>query len=213
MKRVLFQGDSITDCGRNGSDFYDVGKGYPYLAKADFEFEHGRDFEIINRGVSGNRIVDLIARIKFDIINLKPDYISILIGVNDVWHEIAFENGVDTADFEFYYDRLITIIKEKLPNIKIAIIEPFVLEGPATCNTEEIPDKFERFKKDVAEKAAVAKKIAEKHSLAFIPLQEEKSAAAGKIGLDMITRDGVHPNVTGHLVSKNQWMKWFNSNI
>ncbi len=213
MKRVLFQGDSITDCGRNRNDFYGMGNGYPYLAKGELNLEFGDEYEVINRGISGNRITDLIARIKVDFINLKPDYLSILIGINDIWHEIGSKNGVDTKDFEFYYDHLLTILKEKLPKTKIAIMEPYVFENTATCNTEEVPDRWDRFKKGAEERAAVAKKLANKHGLPFIPLQDELQKAVDKVGVNYITADGVHPQVAGHIVIKNQWMKWFKEAI
>lgn len=99
-KRILFQGDSITDCGRVRDDFYDLGNGYPNLVTAMLGTDHPDEYEFVNRGISGNRIVDLYARIKIDFINLKPDYASIYIGVNDTWHEISRENGVDTEKFE-----------------------------------------------------------------------------------------------------------------
>ena len=95
MKTVLFQGDSITDCYRSSEDFDLVGCGYPLLVKAKLGFERPNEFNFQNRGICGDRIVDLYARIKSDIINLKPDYMSILIGVNDVWHEMDYNNGVD----------------------------------------------------------------------------------------------------------------------
>ena len=214
MKRVLFQGDSITDCGRNRNDFYGMGNGYPYLAKGEIELEFGEEYEVLNRGVSGNRITDLIARIKCDILNLNPDYMSILIGINDIWHDLGgWPNGVDTEDFEFYYDHLLTVLKTKIPHTKIAIMEPYVFENEATRNTERIPDKWERFKKGAEERAAVAKKLAEKHGLAFIPLQEELNKAVERIGVNKVTADGVHPAVAGHIVIKNQWMKWFKEAI
>ena len=102
-KRILFQGDSITDCGRARDSFYDLGNGYANLVKASLGTDHPAEYEFINRGVGGNRIVDLYARIKADFINLKPDYASIYIGVNDAWHEISSRNGVDTEKFEKIY--------------------------------------------------------------------------------------------------------------
>lgn len=110
-KRILFQGDSITDCGRHRDQFHDLGRGYPHLIKAGLGLDCPGDYEFINRGISGNRIVDLYARIKCDFINLQPDYASIYIGVNDTWHEIASQNGVDTAKFEKIYEMLIDEIQ------------------------------------------------------------------------------------------------------
>ena len=139
MKTILFQGDSITDCGRSKQGGIRMGEGYAMLVKTYLAFENPNEYEFYNRGISGNRIVDVYARIKSDIINLKPDYMSLLIGVNDVWHEIEAQNGVDADKFEKIYCMLIEEIKAALPDIKLMILEPFCLRGPATDNTEEKP--------------------------------------------------------------------------
>ena len=122
MKTILFQGDSITDCGWDRKDPLSLGIGYARLVAAELGFENPSEYTFYNRGISGNRIVDVYARMKADITNLKPDYMSILIGVNDVWHEIAHQNGVAAEKFEKIYDMLIAEILEVLPNIKIMII-------------------------------------------------------------------------------------------
>lgn len=208
-KRILFQGDSITDCGRKRDEFFNMGDGYPYLVKGKLGVEFPNEYEYVNRGISGNRIVDLYARIKADFINLKPDYASIYIGVNDTWHEIMSENGVDTAKFEKIYTMLIDEIKEACPDTKLMIISPFVIEGRSTCNNEEMPDRFDRFKADVAEKAAVSKKIAEKYNLPLIELQPAFDEACKKAEPSYWTYDGVHPTVCGHEIIKNLWLKVF----
>lgn len=205
----MFQGDSITDCGRNRVDFYSVGNGYPNLVKATLGYDNAGEYEFINKGVSGDRIVDLYARIKCDFINLKPDYASIFIGVNDAWHEINWQNGVGTEKFERIYTMLIEEIKETCPKTKLIIIAPYVLRGTATQNTEEIPDKWERFKKDVSEKAEVAKKIAEKYNLPLIELQPEFDKACEKAAAEYWTKDGVHPTECGHEIIKRLWLKAF----
>lgn len=207
--KILFQGDSITDCGRNRADNGSMGLGYPLLVKSKLSLSQGEDLEFVNRGISGNRIADLYARIKMDIINLAPDYMSILIGVNDVWHELDWQNGADNDEFFFLYDRLITKVKEALPNIKIAILEPFVLEGPATADRPQMPNRFVQFQKGVAEKAAVAQKVAEKHHLPFIPLQEPFNQAAARLGASVLTPDGVHPHPAGHQLIADAWLETF----
>lgn len=209
-KRILFQGDSITDCGRNRDDFYGMGNGYANLVKASLGMDCPGEYEYINRGISGNRIVDLYARIKSGFINLAPDYASIYIGVNDTWHEISVRNGVDTEKFEKIYTMLIDEIKAACPATKLIIIAPYVLEGSATCNTEEIPDRLERFKKDVAEKAVVAKRIAEKYSLQLIELQPAFDEACTKAPAEYWARDGVHPTACGHEIIKRLWIEAFN---
>lgn len=124
--KILFQGDSITDACRDRENDDIIGVGYPLLVKAKFGFEFPGKYEFVNKGISGNRIVDVYARIKRDIINLKPDIMSVLVGVNDVWHEVAVQNGVDADKYFKIYDMLISEIKDALPNIKIMIMEPFV---------------------------------------------------------------------------------------
>ena len=208
-KLILFQGDSITDCGRNRGDFYGMGDGYANLVKASLGMDHPNEYEFINRGVSGNRVVDLYARIKSDFINLNPDYASIYIGVNDTWHEIAWENGVDTEKFEKIYTMLIDEIKTACPKTQLIIIAPFVLEGAATCNTEEIPNRLQRFQIDVAQKAAVAKKIAERYNLPLIELQPAFDEASTKAPPKYWTADGVHPTACGHEIIKRLWIETF----
>ena len=208
-KTILFQGDSITDAGRSRENDSWLGTGYPYLVKGQLGYDNPGEYTIYNRGISGNRIVDLYARIKADILNLKPDYMSILIGVNDVWHELEAQNGVSDAKFEKFYCMLIEEVLEELPNLKIMIMEPFVLEGSGTTSTEEMPQKWELFYKDVRGKAAIAKKVAEKYNLAFIPLQDKFNAATEKVEVSYVLEDGVHPTVVGHTLLKTEWMKKF----
>ena len=207
-KVILFQGDSITDCGRDRKVGGSLGNGYPRYVSADLGFENPGEYEFLNRGISGNRIVDLYARIKLDIINLKPDYMSILIGVNDVWHEVARQNGVDTEKYEKIYSMLIEEIKEALPDIKIMIMEPFVLNDTGTCNDEEHPDRWDYFRREVEAKAAVARRIADKYGLTFIPLQA-KLDEMDKVAPCYWTNEGVHPTVFGHELITREWLAAF----
>ncbi len=209
MKKILFFGDSITDCGRDYKDVNNAGRGYALLVKSALGYEHPGEYEFINTGVSGNRIVDLYAAIKARFINHKPDYASILIGVNDVWHEIGSNNGVDTAKFEKFYSMLIEEIKEALPDIKIIILEPFVLEGPATTPTETCPNKWEYFKTEVPLRAAAAKRVAEKYGLKFVELQKLFDDACKTAPATYWLADGVHPTSAGHELIKREWIKAF----
>ena len=210
MKKViLFQGDSITDAGRNYQDDKGIGNGYPYLVTSELGCERPDEFTFINRGISGNRVVDLYARIKADIINVKPDYMSILIGVNDVWHEIEADNGVADAKFEKIYCMLIEEILEELPNLKIMIMEPFVLEACSTTSIPEKPNRWEDFYSGVRAKAAIAKKVAEKYNLPFVTLQDKFDAAGEKAENSYWLIDGVHPTGMGHNVIKKAWLEQF----
>jgi len=206
MKTILFQGDSITDASRSREDDNKLGLGYPTLVKGILGFEEPGAYTFYNRGISGNRIVDLYARIKMDLINLKPDVVSILIGVNDVWHDISKENGVDAEKYYKIYSMLIEEVKEALPDIKIMILEPFVLKGSAT---EEAWDCFER---EVHKRAEKAKAIAEKYNLTYIPLQEHFDEALKFCPADYWLRDGVHPTTMGHELIKREWIKAYKKN-
>ena len=209
-KVILFQGDSITDCGRNREDIASTGVGYVHMVKGQLGCEYPGEYEFVNKGISGNRIVDVYARIKADIINLKPDYMSLLIGVNDVWHELGgFHNGVSAEKFEKIYNMLITEILDELPDIKILIMEPFVLEASATVATEVEPERWEYFRTEVPKRAAVAKRIAEKYNLPFVALQDIFDDACKQASASYWLSDGVHPTPMGHWLIKNEWIKAF----
>ncbi len=134
---------------------------------------------------------------------------SILIGVNDVWHELDYNNGVDADKFEKIYSMLIEEIKEALPEVKIMILEPFCLEGSGTMNTEELPGKWNYFRTEVQKRAEKAKIVADKFNLPFILLQDKFDALAEKAENSYWLADGVHPTAMGHEVLKREWLKAF----
>ena len=204
MKTILFQGDSITDAGRETTEHLHLGLGYPTLVEAQLGFDYPNEYQFHNRGISGNRIVDVYARIKQDIINLKPDIMSILIGVNDVWHEVSYENGVDADKFYKIYSMLIEEVKAALPDIKIIIFEPFVLKGSAT---EEAIDVFGI---EVKKRGEKAREIANNYNLKFVSLQDKFDAASKKAPNEYWLKDGVHPTRAGHELIKREWLKAFN---
>ena len=203
MKKILFQGDSISDAGRSRDDDNYMGVGYPTLVAGTLGADRPAEFEYINRGISGNRVVDLYARIKADIINLQPDYMSILIGINDVWHEIGNKNGVSAEKYEKIYNMLIEEIKEALPDIKIMILEPFVLKASGT------EEHWEYFRAEAEKRAECAKRVAQKNNLVFVPLMEVFDNAAKSASNDYWLIDGVHPTDMGHELIKREWIKAF----
>ncbi len=203
--KILFQGDSITDAGRARDNDHNFGVGYPLLVKASLGFETPGKYEFFNRGISGNRVVDIYARIKNDIINLNPDVMSILIGVNDVWHEFSSENGIDADKYFKIYDMLIEEVKNALPSIRIMILEPFVLKGRAT------EEKWDCFNLEVKKRAEMAKKIAQKYNLPYIQLQEGFDKLSENVDKSYWLEDGVHPTAMGHEYIKKEWIKAFKS--
>ena len=135
--KILFLGDSITDMHRNRETefFYDsYGFAYPLFVEGELAIKYPKQFEVLNKGISGNRVVDLYSRIKIDCWNHKPDVVSIFIGVNDVWHGLfeGIGNGVDIERFEKVYRMLIDDTKKALPCAKFILVAPFFLEGSAT---------------------------------------------------------------------------------
>ena len=209
MMKVLFFGDSMTDAERNRNTdgmLSSYGHGFVKFIAGDLLLENPSGYEICNRGISGNRIVDLYARVKADCWNLQPDVLNVLIGVNDIWHEVNYENGVDVERFEKVYRMLIEDTQKRLPNVKIVLCEPFMLKGTATeCAYEQFLQVYEY--------AKVVKKLAEEYGLFFLPLQEKLSQAAEKTEGAHYLSDGVHPSVAGAKLIADEWLKLFKTKI
>lgn len=206
---ILFQGDSITDARRDRENDRFAGNGYPTLVAGRLGYEAPGQYAFLNRGIGGNRVVDLYARIKADIINLRPDWVSVLIGINDVWHEIGRQNGVAADKYERLYDMLLEEIRQALPEVKLMVLEPFVLPGDATDSTPEAPRRWETFHREVALRAAAAQRVARKHHACFVPLQARFDAASARGGRGYWLMDGVHPTAMGHELIARAWMEAF----
>lgn len=203
MKTFLFQGDSITDAGRDNEnqDNFGLGCGYAFLLAADIEKNRKGEIKFLNRGKSGDRITDVYARIKEDIINIKPDFMSILIGVNDVSHELTQGCGVTPEKFNKIYNLLIEEIKEALPEIKIIILEPFVLKGSATN------ELWEQFNCEVRKLAIISEKVAKQYKIKFVPLQNKFDDASSDGDTRYWSVDGIHPTSAGHQIIKEELKK------
>lgn len=208
MKTILFQGDSITDGMRPWEDQDQkktLGLGYTTLIGSELSLEHPGEYRFYNRGICGNRIVDLYSRIKSDMINLKPDVMSILVGVNDVWHEYMFANGISAEKFHKVYAMLIEELQAALPATKIMLMEPFVLEGEGTR------EHWNDFRAEVELRAKMAKEIADCYHLTWIPLQAQFDEAAKIQPVEYWLYDGVHPTMAGSEIIKRAWLRAFNT--
>ncbi len=203
MAKILFQGDSITDAGRSRTDDNNKGLGYPLLVTAKLGYENPGVYEFVNRGISGNRSIDLCARVKADFINLAPDYMSLLIGVNDVWHEFGSKNGVSAEKFERNLTMLFDDIFEALPDLKVMMLEPFVLKASATEGA------WEEFSSEVALRAEVVKRLCKKYGMKFVPLQEKFDEACKSAPESYWAADGVHPTPCGHELIAKAWLEAF----
>lgn len=200
---VLFQGDSITDCGRNrGQENPNTGLGGGYAARLAgdlLDARPGLGLRFYNRGISGNRVVDLYARWRVDAINLRPDLISILIGVNDTWHGFKQDNGVEVDRYARIYRMLLDYTRECLPEARLVIMEPFVLP----VGVVEPP-----WEEEMRARRDAVRSIAEEYGAVFVPLQEPFEAAARRGGGPAHwLGDGVHPTPAGHALIAREWRR------
>lgn len=189
MKKIklLFQGDSITDMGRDYSDYHNLGPGYPKYATEGLKNKFPDvDFEFINLGISGNQTKDLIPRLQKDFIDIQPDIVSILIGINDVWHYSEGRKWLPDEVFEERYRTILNSIKEQT-NAKIMIMEPFLIP---------IEDK-QFFRENLAPKIEIIRKLAREYADVYLPTDGLLQSAF--IGDDPLSyaNDGVHPTEKG----------------
>lgn len=194
MKTILFQGDSLTDSVRNRDNDRHLGQGYVSMTAGELGVLYPGKFRFLNRGVGGDRTVDLLARWKKDCINLHPDYLTILIGVNDVSHELAYENGVSAPLFRQLYKNLLDMAFESNPDMKIIVMTPFILHGGLTdCY-------FEPFWNELLIREKIICSIAEEYKLPCINLRELVAEKCLPYAPDEYwSIDGMHPAVSGHM--------------
>ena len=193
MKKItlVFQGDSITDAGRDKRNYHDMGRGYPlyasqHLAEANPDVE----FEFINFGISGNRTSQLFDRLYEDALVFEPDVISILIGVNDVWHRFGGHKIATTdAQLELNYRCILERIRRET-NAKIVMLTPFLLDK----------EPFEGMREEVVRVQAIVKRLAEEFADVYIPLDEHFEEALKTQPEPLYySGDGVHPNDNGRM--------------
>ena len=185
--KILFQGDSITDCGRDRSDPHDLGPGYPkYTAQILREEFPDIDFEFINLGISAEQTKDVLKRAQTDIIDVKPDLVTILLGVNDTWHHVYNKSWIDDDLYEENYRGILEAIKST--GAKLIMLEQYVL--PA--------DGMEDFHPDIDAKILKTRKLAREYADAYIPLDGFFASACVDEGPLYWTEEGVHPTDEGH---------------
>ena len=206
LMKILFQGDSITDTGRNtiNGSLISIGQGYACMIDGILSTRYPGEYTFQNLGISGNRIVDLYARLKVDVWNQNPDILSLLIGVNDVWHDLnPSPNGVDAVRFYTIYDMLVHDTLQRFPNLKFVLMEPFVLKTSST------PENWDFINTEVTLRAKAVKDVAEKYNQVFVPLQSIFNDALKVMPSDYWLGDGVHPTPAGHQLIANQWIDSF----
>ena len=194
--RILFQGDSITDGnrGRNEDPNHILGHGYCFIIAAKFGAQYPeRKLTFLNRGISGNKVTDLAARWQKDTLDLKPDVLSIMIGIND-------SGNIPLDQYEQVYDKLLVDAKAANPKIRLVLCEPFYLpkdgrqEGDARGQ-------------DVKLRQAIVAKLAAKHHAALVKFQHVFDDACKRAPAPYWIWDAVHPTYSGHQLMADEWIK------
>ncbi|MDB6109434.1 MAG: Lipolytic protein family [Pedosphaera sp.] len=202
---VLFQGDSITDAGRSRekagtlNDQAAMGSGYAWLAGAELLVDRPKDgLKVFNRGISGNKVFQLADRWQADCLDLKPNVLSILIGVNDIWHKLdgKYQGTVET--YERDYRALLERTRKALPKVKLVICEPFVLRCGA-INDKWFPE-FDEYR-------AAAKRVAGTFRATFVPFQTMFDEAVKYAPAEHWANDGVHPSAAGASLMAHEWLR------
>ncbi|MDT8302986.1 MAG: SGNH/GDSL hydrolase family protein [Sedimentisphaerales bacterium] len=202
---IVFQGDSITDAGRdkerenNENDKNALGRGYVYSIAAHLlANQPGDGLKIYSRGISGNKVFQLADRWDKDCLDLKPDILSILIGVNDIWHSLNGNYDGTVEKYEKDYRALLKRTFKALPNLKLVICEPFVLRCGAV-NDKWFPE-FDKYR-------AVARKMSKEFKTLFVPFQSMFDDAVKEVSPSYWAGDGVHPSMAGAQLMAQEWLK------
>ena len=202
---ILFQGDSITDARRqnrqnpNPNEQASMGNGYASMAaSALLATKPELDLSIFNRGISGNKVHQLDARWQKECIDYKPDVLSILIGVNDIWHRLNGEYDGTVETYENNYRALLKRTRKALPDVQLVICEPFVLKCGAV-NEKWFPE-FDHYR-------AAARKVADENIAVFVPFQTMFDRAIKFAPPQHWAGDGVHPTSHGASLMADFWLQ------
>lgn len=202
---ILFQGDSITDASRSRTNTTPnsapmMGSGYADMAAGDLLLNNaGKNLQIWNRGISGNKVYQLADRWDADCLQIKPNVLSIMIGVNDFWHTLTSGYTGTIETYRNDYKKLLDRTKQALPDVKLIIGEPFAVNGIKSVTDKWYP-KFNEYR-------AVAKEIANEYDAPFIPYQSVFDEALKQAPGSYWTGDGVHPTVAGAALMARAWLK------
>lgn len=201
---ILMQGDSITDAGRNRksedpNNQSGLGGGYAFLATAEMLLKYPeKNLQFYNRGISGNKVYQLAETWDADTISLKPDVLSILVGINDYWHTLSHGYKGTVETYRKDYRALLQRTKDKLPDVKLVIGEPFAIIGTAV-NQSWFPV--------LSEYQIVARELANEFGAAFVPYQKVYNKALKHAPGAYWSGDGVHPSIAGANLMAHAWLQ------
>ncbi len=193
---ILFLGDSITDCGRNRENPDDLGPGYPAMAATALSvLRPDLSLRFLNRGIGGNKTSDVLQRLEEDCIALAPSMVSVLLGINDVWHRTQNKGNTD-AEMEENYRKILTRIREALGEIPLVILEPFLT-----------PDYTAEIKREEVDRILpIVRRLAEEFNAAFVELDAPLGKASEALPIHALTKEGVHPTPQGHSIIAKHWL-------
>jgi len=192
--RLLFQGDSITAAGRDPADGLSLGHGYVAAVARHFAAS-GATPDILNRGVSGHRTADLRIRWERDAVDLKPDVLSVMIGINDTWRRYDAQDPTSTADYARDYREL--LLPFQGTGTRLVLMEPFL-----------IPVRREQWawRQDLDPRIHVVRRLAAEFDAALLAADGLLNQAAREAGdPTLISEDGVHLTSRGHEVLAAAW--------
>ena len=195
---VLFQGDSITDADRNPFDLGDLGCGYVAMVEERFCARHPDGGVVfLNRGVSGDRVRDLRSRWQEDCLDLKPNVVSILVGINDAFGGLFWNEPTSLESFEADYAGILELTRGNL-DAQIVLMEPFLLP----VSKEVMP-----LMEDVDSMSRVVGKLAKEFGAVLVPLGSIFTKAAKREAPEFYSLDGVHPTQAGHELIAQSWLR------
>ncbi|MEU5716158.1 SGNH/GDSL hydrolase family protein [Streptomyces sp. NPDC020403] len=194
---VLFQGDSITEVGRLSEPDFPLGHGYARLAADRVRaLRPDSGITFVNRGVGGDRVSDLRARWREDALDLEPDVVSVLIGVNDTWCRYRAGEVTSRRSYEDDYRALLTPFRER-PDAQLVLIEPFLV--PVT-------QEQWAWREDLDPRIHTVRRLAEEFDAALLAADGLLNQAARTAGsAERIAGDGVHPTPLGHRLLAEAW--------
>jgi lysophospholipase L1-like esterase len=196
--RILFQGDSITDGnrGRGEDPNHILGHGYAFIIAAKYGAAFPeRNLMFLNRGISGNKVTDLAERWQKDTLDLKPDILSILIGVNDHGANLPLDR------YEQVYDKLLADVRAANPNIRLVLGEPFSL--PVGSKKTD----WQQWNVGMKQRQEIVARLAQKHHAALVRFQGAFDAACQRAPTEHWIWDGIHPTYSGHQIMADEWVR------
>jgi lysophospholipase L1-like esterase len=195
---ILFQGDSITDCGRRKLDPSTLGNGYVrIIAERLNALLPDHNLKYLNRGVSGNRTSDLIVRWDADCISIQPDWVSLLAGVNNTWRRYDSNIISSIKDFTHEYRLLLERTRNET-NARIVLCEPFLLH---------VSKERETWREDLQLKIEAVRALAEEYRTILVPLDMKFQEACSLHPPEYWAGDGVHPSDAGHELIAQTWIE------